>query len=62
MKIWTCRTHEQFMAGAARAQTWHRWFAWHPVLAGDEWVWLEFVERIFLYKYGDEIEVWEYRA
>jgi hypothetical protein len=24
---------------------WHRWFAWHPVRVGDEWVWLETIER-----------------
>ena len=26
---------------------WRRWFAWYPVLAqdGDEWIWLEWVER-----------------
>lgn len=24
---------------------WQRWFAWYPVLIGDEWCWLEFVMR-----------------
>lgn len=24
---------------------WHQWFAWHPVVVGTEWVWLERVER-----------------
>lgn len=29
----------------ARPRGWHRWYAWHPVLAGDQWIWLETVER-----------------
>ena len=24
---------------------WYRWFAWHPVRIGCQWVWLETVER-----------------
>ena len=24
---------------------WHRWFAWHPVKVGHNWVWLETVMR-----------------
>ena len=24
---------------------WHRWFAWHPVKIGHEWVWLTTVIR-----------------
>jgi hypothetical protein len=24
---------------------WHSWFAWYPVVIGDQKVWLEFVER-----------------
>ena len=24
---------------------WHPWFAWHPVMVGDGWVWLETVQR-----------------
>jgi len=26
-------------------EEWHRWFAWHPVTVGKEWVWWEHVER-----------------
>lgn len=25
--------------------TWHRWFAWYPVRANDQLVWLEYVNR-----------------
>ena len=32
---------------------WSRWFAWHPVRIGDEWVWWEWVERQFLGGVGD---------
>ena len=24
---------------------WHRCFAWEPIRIGDEWVWLEWIER-----------------
>lgn len=24
---------------------WNRWFAWHPVKVGGQWVWLETIER-----------------
>lgn len=27
---------------------WTRWFAWHPVRVGGEWLWLEWVERQFV--------------
>ena len=27
-------------------ETWHLWFAWHPVTIGKKKVWLELVERI----------------
>lgn len=30
---------------AAQAGEWHRWFAWHPVIAGGCWVWLETIYR-----------------
>ena len=30
---------------------WQLWFAWHPVLVGDDWVWWEKVER-FLHSTG----------
>ena len=31
----------------------HRWFAWYPVVIGDQWVWLEFVtRRAMLYSDG----------
>lgn len=29
---------------AARGK-WHRWFAWHPIKIGKEYVWLEWLER-----------------
>ena len=39
---------------------WHRWFAWHPVRVDNEWVWLEYVERLGVDGdgYGDS---WKYR-
>jgi hypothetical protein len=24
---------------------WHKWFAWYPIHNGNQWVWLEYVER-----------------
>lgn len=24
---------------------WQKWFAWHPVRIGEEWVWWEIIER-----------------
>ena len=26
---------------------WEVWFAWHPVLVGATWVWLEKVDRMY---------------
>lgn len=42
----------------APARGWHRWFAWHPVVVGDQWVWLETVERLHRETIS---EWWEYR-
>ncbi len=40
---------------------WTRWFAWHPVLVGNRWVWLERVER-YLVTAGSEYGwCWKYR-
>lgn len=27
---------------------WHLWFAWKPVIVGDEEVWLETIERRYI--------------
>lgn len=32
---------------------WRRWFAWHPVRIGYDWVWLEWLEREFVPGVGD---------
>ncbi len=51
---------------------WRPWFAWHPVVIGTQWVWLELIWRQWWcsmyddgYKYSltknpldDEFEVW----
>jgi len=29
------------------------WFAWHPVVVGKQWVWLEYVNRTLLGWYTD---------
>ena len=46
---------------------WERWFAWYPVIIkkdtnkeNDITVWLEFVERYFYYRWGDE-PTYDYR-
>lgn len=31
-----------------KGPVWRKWFAWYPVRIGDEWVWLEMVERTVL--------------
>lgn len=28
---------------------WYLWFAWCPVLIGDEWYWLEYVQKMSIY-------------
>lgn len=35
---------------------WHPWFAWRPVMTGDEyWAWLERIERQMVYHcYGTD--------
>jgi len=53
---WATRQHAQSIRDERRSirderrSTWHRWFAWRPVVmknvdACDQWVWLEYVER-----------------
>jgi len=43
------------MRWKSKANKWHDWFAWHPVLIwGGEWVWLEKVRRM---RWGTE---WKY--
>ena len=37
------------VAAGRRNRGWHRWFAWHPVLIDDNWIWLETVERLTVY-------------
>lgn len=39
---------------------WHRWFAWHPVSVGNDFVWWEYVIRKGTYGY-DGIS-FEYRT
>jgi len=29
------------------------WFAWHPVVVGTQWVWLEYVSRTLVGWYND---------
>ena len=24
---------------------WHKWYAWHPIVVDNKWVWLEYVMR-----------------
>ena len=36
-------------------ETWHRCFAWYPVRVGNEWCWLECVERKYEYLYGGPV-------
>lgn len=43
-------------------ETWHRWFAWHPVQIGDHMVWLEPVERKGVMFVGSScFWEWDYR-
>lgn len=42
---------EKMRESSRKARTWHAWFAWHPVKVyvavsrGEEYVWLETIER-----------------
>lgn len=41
-----------------RHEKWHGWFAWYPVLVGEEYVWLE---RLWRCRQAHlEAEYWEY--
>jgi hypothetical protein len=45
---------------------WNRWFAWHPVClcwkrrGGNEYIWLEWLERKTSYKYGGPVYQYRY--
>lgn len=55
---------ESWLTKAGRLDIWHRWFAWHPVRAGEEVVWLEDVERKgeLMYDSLSTYWAWEYRS
>lgn len=36
----------------------HKWFAWHPVKMGNQWVWLEYVRRRWVSSWYQAY--WEY--
>jgi hypothetical protein len=39
---------------------WYKWFAWHPVVVGNNWVWLRNVYRqkiFFNWRYGTILDV-----
>ena len=61
---WAAKTDAQKTAEALSIYEWHPWLAWHPVRIGDEWCWLQFIDRRLLYRYGEDHQmyVWEYRA
>ena len=41
---------------------WERWFAWHPVKIGNEWVWFETIERKpDWWEISHKHEDWKYR-
>ena len=50
MRVWRKALHRE---------EWHRWYAWHPVEAGDTLVWLRWIERRRCYAVVDEW--WEVR-
>jgi len=50
MRVWQKALHRD---------EWQRWFAWHPVQAGDSLVWLQWIERRRCYAVIDEW--WEVR-
>ena len=50
MKVWQKALH---------CEPWHRWFAWHPVEAGQHLVWLQWIERRRCYALIDQW--WEVR-
>ena len=50
MRVWQKALHRE---------QWQRWFAWHPVEAGDSLVWLTWIERRRCYAVVDEW--WEAR-
>lgn len=49
-----------------RERSWHRWFAWYPVVLQDgRTAWLQTVERIFIYDEGNwagSSSRWEFRV
>ena len=49
---WACRRPSHIF-------TWHRWFAWYPVVVDDQWTWLETVEQ--RWDYNDYYSWWKYR-
>ena len=47
---WNSRWHKSF--------EWHYWYAWHPILLGKKYVWLESIKRRRIEDGYDA--VWEY--
>lgn len=43
------RTHRDYT-------NWHKWFAWHPMIVEDHFVWLEYIDR----KWFCDFEYYEY--
>lgn len=39
---------------------WHKWFAWHPVMIGNQSIWLETIQRKMRY-IGWEMYTVEYK-
>ena len=46
------RTHDIY-------QRYHKWFAWHPVIVEDHFVWLQYVERVI--RVRESCDYYEYR-
>ena len=45
---------------------WEEWFAWHPVMIEDKWVWLKTIERREEWTFPDCYHpcgkrIWEYQ-
>ena len=40
---------------------WHTWFAWHPILIDNSYIWLEFIERRLTYEDVHNNTIYEYR-
>jgi hypothetical protein len=55
------REGDAFLASAAVAFGWQRWYAWHPVrLPGGRWTWLVYLDRRKVY--GVVWNRWRYKV